>query len=72
MCRTAAIHTRTFALFLLKVLSEDIFLLKQIRVTLDATKISIVDARSRLNAKANQVGDGRSVFLRKIICIYYC
>lgn len=38
-----------------QVLSEDIFLLKQIRVTLDATKISIVDARSLLNAKANQV-----------------
>ncbi|CAM9539490.1 unnamed protein product, partial [Sphacelaria rigidula] len=38
-----------------KVLSDDIHLLKQIRVTLDATKISIVDARSLLNAKANQV-----------------
>eukprot|EP00903_Cladosiphon_okamuranus_P015602 g14407.t1 len=38
-----------------KVLSEDIYLLKQIRVTLDASKISIVDARSLLNAKANQV-----------------
>lgn len=37
------------------MLSEDIYLLKQIRVTLDATKISIVDARSLLNAKANQV-----------------
>lgn len=38
-----------------QVLSEDIHLLKQIRVTLDASKISIVDARSLLNAKANQV-----------------
>lgn len=38
-----------------QVLNEDIYLLKQIRVTLDATKISIVDARSLLNAKANQV-----------------
>ena len=44
-----------FASSLRKVLSEDIHLLKQIRVTLDATKISIVDARSMLNAKANQV-----------------
>ncbi|CAN0090610.1 unnamed protein product, partial [Ectocarpus sp. 4 AP-2014] len=38
-----------------KVLSEDIHLLKQIRVTLDASKLSIVDARSLLNARANQV-----------------
>lgn len=38
-----------------QVLSEDIYLLKQIRVTLDTSKISIVDARSLLNAKANQV-----------------
>lgn len=40
-----------------KVLSEDIHLLKQIRVTLDTSKISIVDARSLLNAKANQVNE---------------
>ncbi|CAN0193222.1 unnamed protein product, partial [Discosporangium mesarthrocarpum] len=38
-----------------KVLNEDINLLRHIRGTLDSSQISIVDARTQLNAAANQV-----------------